>query len=75
MRKSFKTPYNFGDRVYLKTDLSTPRVVNGFLVRADGISIGLACGTDETWHTITELEVRKDFIVKGFYGKYNNSIS
>jgi len=69
MIKSFKTEFNFDDTVALKTEPSSVRVVTGFLIRKGSVTIGLANGTDETWHQLGEvMKVKGSFVVKGFKG-------
>ena len=48
VKKSFKTEFNFGEEVVLKTEPGTIRIVSGFLLRPGNIVIGLVCGENET---------------------------
>ena len=67
MVKKFKSDFNFGDSVVLKTDPGVIRIVNGFLLRPGNVQIGLTCGEGETWHQMNEVMVMKgNFKVKGF---------
>lgn len=69
MRKSFKTNFSYGQRVFLITDPGTIRIVTGFLLRKGSVTIGLAQGPDnETWHQMDEvMPLGADVIVvKGF---------
>lgn len=65
MRKSFTTKYDYGDKVYLKTEPSKIRVVTGFLVRPHSVIYGIT-NEDESWHSAEELEPEKIVKVKGF---------
>jgi len=65
--KKFKTEFSFGDSVVLKTDPGTVRIVNGFLLRPGNVTIGLACGENESWHQPGEImKLQGVFKVKGF---------
>ncbi len=67
MVKKFKTDFNFGQRVVLRTDPGVIRMVNGFLLRPGNITIGLAYGENETWHQPGEImPINCAFKVKGF---------
>lgn len=68
MRKSFRTDFEFGQKVILKTDPANVRVVTGFMIRKDCRPvIGLGCGTEETWHQMDEVTgALQSFKVKGF---------
>ena len=69
VKKSFKTEFNFGQEVVLKTDPGVIRIVNGFLLRPGNVTIGLAYGQEETWHQMNEVVMMKgNFKVKGFKG-------
>ncbi len=67
MRKSFRTDFDFGDEVCLKTDRDVKRIVSGFLVRPKGITIGLVKGEEETWHQPIEIiTIKRPIVIKGF---------
>ncbi len=68
MRKTFCTSFDFGQKVILKTDPGNIRIVTGFMIRKDSRPvIGLAQGTEETWHQMDEVaEALYNFKVKGF---------
>lgn len=69
MKKTFRTQFDYGDVVYLKTDPEVKRVVSGFLLRPNNVTIGLVKGEEETWHQLVELmPAKKIVIVKGFCG-------
>ena len=69
VKKSFKTEFNFGEEVVLKTDPGVIRIVNGFLLRPGNVTIGLAYGQEETWHQPAEImAIKSQFKVKGFKG-------
>ena len=69
VKKSFKTDFNFGEEVVLKTEPGTIRIVSGFLLRPGNIVIGLVCGENETWHQMNEVVMMKgNFKVKEFKG-------
>lgn len=68
MKKSFSTEFDYGQKVILKTDPANVRIVTGFMLRKDCKPvIGLAAGTEETWHQMDEVSnAFKNFRVKGF---------
>lgn len=69
VKKSFKTEFNFGEEVVLKTEPGVIRIVNGFLLRPGNVTIGLAYGKEETWHQPAEImAIKSQFKVKGFKG-------
>jgi hypothetical protein len=69
VKKSFKTEFNFGQEVILKTEPNTVRIVSGFLLRPGSLVIGLVNGENETWHQMNEVVMMKgNFKVKGFKG-------
>ena len=67
MVKKFKTEFNYGQEVVLRTEPGTVRMVSGFLLRPGSIVIGLVCGENESWHQMNEVvAVKGNFKVKGF---------
>lgn len=68
MRKSFSTEFDYGQKVILKTDPANVRIVTGFMLRKDCKPvIGLASGTEETWHQMDEVSnAFRNFKVRGF---------
>lgn len=54
--------YEIGNEVYLKTDPDQNfRIVTGFLIRQNGISYELSCGTESTWHYEYEINKNKTY--------------
>ena len=69
MIKKFKTEFQFGETVFLRTQPDTLRVVSGFLLRPGNVTIGLACGESESWHQMNEVApMHRTVKVKGFKG-------
>lgn len=68
MRKSFCTDFDFVQKVILKTDPGSIRIVTGFMLRKKSNPvIGLTAGTEETWHQMDEVTgALHSFKVKGF---------
>lgn len=56
--------YEFGQEVYLKTDVDQKiRLVTGLLVRPNGsMSYELSCGTECRWHYDFEISTVKDVL-------------
>lgn len=56
--------FELGETVYLKTDdEQKPRIVVRFYVTSNGITYGLACGTEETNHFYNEISIEKNILV------------
>lgn len=57
-------PYNFGDIVYLKTDIDQKRrIVSAMMIRGDGACMfELSCGTEAKWHYQFEISAEKDVL-------------
>jgi len=68
MKKYFTTEFDFGQKVFLKTEPETIRMVTGFLVNKDSVMVGLKKGEDMTFHDMYEVESCKVFKIKGFKG-------
>lgn len=53
--------YEFGQTVYLKTDVEQkPRMVTGFLIRPISCTYELTQGTQISWHYDFEISTEKD---------------
>ena len=67
MKKTFKSDFNFGEEVYIKTRPEERCIVTVFLVREKGIVVGVQRGDTEEWFEMCSLaSTRKPFIIKGF---------
>lgn len=54
--------FEIGQTVYLITDKEqSKRIVTGYNVRTTGITYGLSCGENETWHYDYEISGDKIF--------------
>ena len=59
----FKSKFNFGDIVFLKTDRDQlERIITGVRIDASGHYFKLTCGTDETSHYEIEFTKEKDIL-------------
>lgn len=60
----FKTKYNIGQVVYLRTDdEQLPRIIAGIIIRYSGMIYCLACGTTETNHYDFEFSITKNTLI------------
>ena len=67
MRKSFKTDFDYGDEVFVKTLPDTKCIVTGFLVRQRSVVVGVQKGDGEEWFEMCALVgVKKPVTIKGF---------
>jgi hypothetical protein len=63
--KIVDSPYEFGDIVYLKTDVDQKkRIVTAMMMRGDGACLfELSCGTEAKWHYAFEITTEKDVVM------------
>ena len=57
--------YEFGQEVYLKTDVDQRvRIVTSLIIRPNGcISYELSCGVDTRWHYDFEISTEKNVLI------------
>lgn len=62
--KIIDAPFEFGDIVYLKTDVDQKkRIVSSMMMRGDGSCMfELSCGTEAKWHYAFEITTEKDVL-------------
>jgi hypothetical protein len=64
--EEFIVKYKIGQLVYLRNDnQQIGRFVTGIIIRQTGISYGLSCNSDESWHYDFEISKTRD-LVKSF---------
>ena len=67
MVKRFKTEFNIGDEVFIKTLPDTVCVVTGFLLRHRSVTVGVQRGENEEWYEMCALaRAKKPVTIKGF---------
>lgn len=55
--------FDIGDSVYLRTDHDQlERLVTGINIREVGVTYGVSCGTNESWHYAFEMTKERDII-------------
>lgn len=65
MKKWVDLTYEVGDIVYLKTDSDqSKRIVTAILLKTNGHSYELSCGTVVSWHFDFEMSKSADLILK-----------
>ena len=62
--KIVDSAFDFGDIVYLKTDIDQKkRIVSAMMMRGDGACMfELSCGTEAKWHYGFEISTEKDVL-------------
>ena len=56
--------FNIGDKVYLKTDIDQiARIVITLMVTQGGVSYGLNCGVEESWHFDFEITKERNVLM------------
>jgi len=65
MKKWIELDFEVGQIVYLITDSSQQkRIVTGILMRPNGVTYELTCGTLTSWNYSFEISVSQDIVVK-----------
>lgn len=65
MKKWIELDFEVGQVVYLTTDKDqSKRIVTGILMRPNGVTYELTCGTTTSWHYAFEASVNQDIVIK-----------
>lgn len=61
---TIKSEYEYGDIVYLRTDVEQlPRIVIGINARQAGVRVVITCGTQDSEHYPFELSKTRDILM------------